>query len=344
VIEVLAVLLAAALIAALLILVVRAIAGLRSELGELRRRQDDASGLLVLQSQLDSLREQLRSSLEGGRLEIDRRLAETNRVVTQVSQGLGAVDRQVRSVTDVARDLRSLQELLRSPKIRGGMGEYLLAELLAQVLPQSAFDLQYAFPGGERVDAIVRLGERLVPIDAKFPLDNYRRMADADNDDARRVSRRAFRADVRKHIDDIAKRYVRPDDGTYDFALMYIPAEAVYQDAILGEGERGLELFDYALARRVVPVSPQSFYAYLQVIVLGLRGLTIEGRAEEILDRLKGLRRHVDRFTESFELACRHLQNAQRQIDESGRRLERLDAALETLADHESVGTGPPVA
>jgi DNA recombination protein RmuC len=337
-------LVAGVLLGGLLVIVILAIGRLRADLAEVRRRQDDTSGLLVLQSQLDSLREQLRSSLDGGRLEIDRRLEETNRVVSEVRQGLGAVDRQVRTVGDVARDLRGLQELLRSPKLRGGMGEAMLGELLAQVLPQAAFDLQYPFPGGERVDAAIRLGQRLVPIDAKFPLDNYRRMSEAGDESTRRAAGRAFRADVKKHIDDIARRYIRPGDGTYDFALMYIPAEAVYQDAILGEDERELELFDYALTRRVVPVSPQSFYAYLQVIVLGLRGLTIEGRAEEILERLGLLRRHLDRFVEAFELASRHLQNAQRQFEESGRRLDRLDNALgEIAADDgaEATATAP---
>ena len=117
------------------------------------RSSDPSSALVFLQNQLDALREQMRSSLEGGRLEIDRRLEETNRVVGEVRRGLGAVDQQVRSVNEAARDLRGLQELLRSPKVRGGIGEFLLADLLGQVLPRANFTLQYEFPGGERVDA-----------------------------------------------------------------------------------------------------------------------------------------------------------------------------------------------
>ncbi len=304
-------------------------------LRELRELRRPSSGLVVLQNQIDALREQIRASLQDERLEISRRLEETTRVVGEVRRDLGSVDRQVKSVTDVAKELSGLQELLRSPKIRGGMGEYLLAELLAQVLPTAGFELQYEFPGGERVDAVLRVGERWVPVDAKFPLENFRRMRSAAADDderQRKDGRRAFRADVRRHIDAIAKRYIRPGEGTYEFAMMYLPAESIYQEMLQQEGEDGLDLFHYALTRQVVPVSPQSFYAYLQVIVLGLRGLTISGDAREIMNRLGLIRNRLARFTESFEVTLRHMGNAQRQSEEATKRLARLDAAFGDLS------------
>jgi len=317
----------------------------------LRLRRDVASlhsssptsGLLVLQSQLDGLRDQVRSSLEGGRIEIDRRLEETNRVVGEVKRGLGEVDRQVRSVNEIARDLRGLQELLRAPKLRGGLGELLLSDLLAQVLPTAHYSLQHAFPGGERVDAVIRVGPRLVPVDSKFPLESFRRLAHAETEDESKAARRALRQDVRRHVDDITTRYIRPGEGTYDFALMYIPSESVYHQAVLREDEDGFDLFHYSITRRVIPVSPQSFYAYLQVILLGLRGLSIEERAQEILGHLGLIRSRLERFSESFELAVRHLGNAQRQMDEAGRRLVQLDAALDKLEEQDgedATGTG----
>ncbi len=293
-------------------------------------RDDPSAGLLVLQSQLDALREQVRASLEGGSAALDRRLEETNRVVNEVHRGLGEVDRQVRSVSEAARDLRGLQEMLRSPKIRGGVGEFLLADLLSQVLPPAHFSLQHAFAGGERVDAVIRVGQRLVSVDAKFPMENFRRLSEASDEESQKAARRAFLQDVRRHVDAIASRYVRPGEGTYDFALMYIPAEAVFHEAVLRDGD-DQDLFQYAIVKRVIPVSPQSFYAYLQVILLGLRGLSIEGRAQEIMTRLGLVRTRLARFSESFETAVRHVGNAQRQLEESGRRLERLDAALDEL-------------
>jgi DNA recombination protein RmuC len=304
---------------------------------ELRRSalSESASGLVVLQNQVEALREQVRTSLEGGRLEIDRRLEETQRVVGDVHRGLGEVDRQVRSVQEVASDLKGLQELLRSPKVRGLIGEQLLAELLDQVLPRAHYSLQYEFTGGERVDAVLRVGEGLVSIDAKFPLENFNRMRDAEQEDdpaQARAVRRAFRADVRRHIDAVAKKYIRPGEGTFDFALMYIPAEAVYQEVTRQEADDGLDLVHDALSRKVVPVSPQSFYAYLQVILLGLRGLSIEERAKEIMGRVDEIQRRVRQVGESFEIASRHVGNAQRQLEEAGRRMGRLDSAVDDLS------------
>ena len=320
----------AAAVVLLAVLIGKALTAIRA-----LERPDSAAALLPMQAQLEALRDQVRASLDGNRLELDRRLEETHRVVGEVRRSLGAVDQQVRTVGAAARDLRGLQELLRAPKARGGMGEYLLSELLAQVLPQASFTLQHEFPGGERVDAALQIGEKLVPVDAKFPLENFERMrvAEARQDTAtRREARRTFRADVKRHVDAIAKRYIRPGEGTYEFAMMYIPAEAVYQELLHQEGDDALDLFHYALSRQVVPVSPQSFYAYLQVIVLGLRGLTVESRTREILEHLGLVRTRLERFTESFEVASRHVGNAQRQLDEAGRRLARLEEAFGALS------------
>ncbi len=298
------------------------------------KKEDMAPALLVMQQQLDGLREQVRVSLESGRTEIDRRLEETQRVVGDVRRSLGEVTGQVKAVHQAARDLQGLQEMLRSPKVRGGIGEYLLAELLAQVLPRAHFELQYTFKGGERVDAVLRLGEGLVPVDSKFPLENFERLRRAGqigDEPGERTANRAFRSDVKKHIDAIAERYIRPGEGTYDFAMMYIPAEGVYQEIIRQDEGDGLDVFQYALTRKVVPVSPQSFYAYLQVIVMGLRGLRIERRAREIMERVGDAQMRLDRFTESFDLVGKHLGHAQRQFEEAARRLERTDAAIEQL-------------
>ena len=298
------------------------------------KKDDAAPALVVMQQQLDGLREQVRLSLESGRTEIDRRLEETQRVIGDVRRGLGEVTSQVKAVHRAARDLQGLQEMLRSPKVRGGIGEYLLAELLAQVLPQAHFDLQYTFKGGERVDAVLRLGDGLVPVDSKFPLENFerlRRATELGDEPGEKTAQRSFVSDVKKHIDAIAERYIRPGEGTYEFAMMYIPAEGVYQEIIRQDEGDGLDLFQYALARKVVPVSPQSFYAYLQVIVMGLRGLTIERRAREIMERVGDAQMRLDRFADSFELVGKHLGHAQRQFDEAARRLERTDAAIEQL-------------
>jgi DNA recombination protein RmuC len=153
------------------------------------------------------------------------------------------------------------------------------------------------------------------------------------NEAQERAVRRAFRGDVRRHVDAISKKYIRPGEGTFDFALMYIPVESVYQEVIRQESDDGLDLVHDALSHKVIPVSPQSFYAYLQVILLGLRGLSIEERAREIMGRVDEIQNRVHQVGESFDVASRHLGNAQRQLEEAGRRLSRLDSAVDQFAD-----------
>jgi DNA recombination protein RmuC len=213
----------------------------------------------------------------------------------------------------------------------------LLEDLLAQILPAEHFAVQHSFRGGQKVDAIIKLGGGVVPVDAKFPLENFRRMLEAHTDDERSRVRRAFVNDVKRHIDAVAAKYILPDEGTLDFALMYIPAENVYYEVIVKDDATGeVDISAYALARRVIPVSPGSFYAYLQAVVLGLRGLRIEERAHEILQQLARLRGDFDRFRDEFHLVGRHLTNAAASFASADRRLERLDTSFATAVgdDH----------
>jgi len=168
-----------------------------------------------------------------------------------------------------------------------------------------------------------------VPIDAKFPLEDFRRLLEATDDDGRARARRAFVARVRRHIDDIATKYVLPDEGTYDFALMYIPAENVYYETIIRDEEPGLAA--YALGRKVIPVSPNCFYAYLQAIALGLRGLRIEARAEEVMGLLGRLSGDLGRLREDFRLVGKHLTNAAQAHASAERRMERLGDKLTAI-------------
>jgi DNA recombination protein RmuC len=260
-------------------------------------------------------------------------------VVGEVQKGLGELSAATAKVYEVGRDVATLHDILRAPKLRGGLGELLLGDLLAQVLPAAHFELQHTFRSGERVDAVVRLGDGLVPIDSKFPLEDFRRLLEAADDEQRARARKAFVARVRKHIDDIATKYVLPDEGTYDFALMYIPAENVYYETIIRDEEPGLAA--YAINRKVVPVSPNSFYAYLQAIVLGLRGLRIEARAHEVMGQLTRLGGDLGRLRDDFRLVGKHLGNATQAYGAAERRLDRLDGKLATIGDEEEVEERP---
>ena len=230
-----------------------------------------------------------------------------------------------------ANDLARLEQALRPPKARGGVGEILLGRLLADSLPADHFELQHGFRSGERVDAVVK-AELLLPVDAKFPLDNYERVANAESDDERTLHERAFARDVKSHVDAIATKYIRPGEGTFDFAFMYLPSEAVYYELVCG---RTGSLYAYALERRVFPVSPSTFHAFLLVILLGLRGMQVERHAQEVMAYCAQLDRDFERFRGDFEIVGKHLGNAHTKYLEADRRLERLETSVERAAGWE---------
>jgi DNA recombination protein RmuC len=272
--------------------------------------------------------------------DLNTRLDNAARVVSEVSKGLGGLSEATKKVFDVGKDIASLQEILRSPKLRGGLGELFLGDLLAQILPPAHFKLQYRFKSGEAVDAVIRMGNNLVPVDAKFPLENFKRIIEVASEDERKAAKKKFLADVKKHVDAISVKYILPDEGTFDFALMYIPAENVYYELIIKDEAIDTEksLLNYSFARRVIPVSPNSFYAYLQTILLGLKGMHVEERAQEILKGLAQLSGDFDRFKGDFEVLGKHVTNMRSRYDDADKRLAKFDDRLKSLTGTEPGG------
>lgn len=282
----------------------------------------------------------LRAKLDDLVVKVPRALAdgsrEQHRVLTDLRERLGELGETTRHLRHVGESVAQVQELLRVPRLRGTLGEVWLEEILRQMLPPTHYTMQHGFKSGERVDAVVRVGERLVPIDAKFPLEACQRMLASDGETAER-ERRAFQRSVKARVDEIADRYIRPDEDTYDFALMYIPAENVYYEAVLRDPdpEEPGGVLGHALERRVIPVSPHTFYAYLLVVQQGLKGLRIESRARELIDQLGALEVQFDAYWTAFEKVGAHLANASRQYAESERQAGRVRDRFARLADAE---------
>ncbi len=289
---------------------------------------------LQVNTQLGQVAQQLQKSTG----DLNTRLDNAARVVQDVSKGLGSLSEATQKVFDVGKDIASLQEILRSPKLRGGLGELFLGDLLAQIFPPAHYTLQHRFKSGEAVDAVIRVGQSLVPVDAKFPLENFKRVVETATEEERKTAKKKFIADVKKHIDAIAGKYILPDEGTFDFALMYIPAENVYYELIIKDEvvDTDKALLNYAFAKRVIPVSPNSFYAYLQTILLGLKGLHIEAQAQDILKDLARLSGDFRKFQDEFELVGKHLTNTKMRYDEADKRLEKFGDKLQSLS-----GAGP---
>ena len=304
---------------------------MRGELAALRR--DNAEELDRRNADVDRRLSEVSQTL-------DRRLDTAGKTSTQIHEKLGEVTKATSEMIDRAKDLGRLEQALRPPKARGGFGELLLENLLRDRLPPDAYELQHTFPSGERVDAVIRAAGMLLPVDAKFPLDNWERMVAAEGEDEQQLHEKAFARDVRGHIDAISSKYIRPDHGTFDLAFMYIPAEAIHYELV--SGKTGA-LLAYAHGKRVFPVSATTFSAYLQMIVLGLKGMQIEQRAQEVMEYCASLQTEFDKFKEDFDVVGKHLSNAQGKYSAAEKRLARFETRLEQAADEQAELGAPDV-
>ncbi len=319
---------------------------LKQQMDHLKENVDSSARLVHQQmSELTKeLSERLQSTakmMQDANRHVGDRLDNAAKVVGEVQNRLGKMDEATARVYEVGKDIARLQEILRAPKLRGSLGEMFLGDLLAQVLPKDRFELQYGFQNGQKVDAVIRSVQGLIAIDSKFPLENFTRILEVKTDEERKSFRKVFITDVRKHIDAIAEKYILPDEGTLDFALMYIPAENVYYEIMLKSDESEKDLLRYAQERRVFPVSPNSFYAYLQTIAIGLKGLQLESGIREVMDNVARLRRDFEAFGRDFSLVGSHLTHARGKFEDADKRFQRLGDKIESLALREPSAGAP---
>jgi len=281
--------------------------------------------------QLGQVRQELQTGIaSSGQLaseaqkEVAKRLQSSTDALVQMSQKIGEVQR---TSQDLSQAAQTLQSVLGGAKTRGTLGEVTLERLLEDALPRSACEMQYRFATGAIVDAIVRVGERILPVDSKFPLEAYRRLA-AEGD----AARREFSTAVRKHADCIAEKYILPEEHTLDYALMFVPSEGVYYELLRTEDAKCGMLDEYCRSKRVFPVSPNTFYAYLSAIAVSLQGQKIEENARHLLANLAGLRKQMDSFADVYERLGTHLRHAQQSYEEADSRLGRARNSVEQMS------------
>ncbi len=251
-------------------------------------------------------------------VQFNSRLDNAARVIAQVQKNIG-------EFSEIGRSMQELQEFLRSPKLRGNIGEQVLKELLSQHFPEGTYLLQYGFKNGERVDAIIKTSQGIIPIDSKFPFDNFRKMAKSVDKMEKEKARKEFFKDVKKHIDDIAKKYIVVSENTVDYALMYIPSESVYYEII-----NNADLFDYSGRKKVLPVSPLSFYAYMKAILMSFEGQRIQSKAKEIILILQSIKKDYEKSEEAFSVLNRHVTNAYNQMSQVSKSFLSLGQKLDS--------------
>lgn len=232
---------------------------------------------------------------------VDQKLSRNMEMFAQMQRSIG-------EFSQIGRSMQELQEFLTSPKLRGNIGEQVLKEILAQNFPKDTYALQYGFKNGTRVDAVIKTSQGIIPIDSKFPMDSFKKLNKTRDEKEREMFRKDFERDVRKHIEDISKKYILPQEKTVDYALMYIPSESVYYEII-----NSSDIFDFAGKARVLPVSPMSFYAYMKAILMSFEGARIQTKAKEILEILKAIKKDYEKTDEALNTLNKHITYAYNQ-------------------------------
>ncbi len=260
-------------------------------------------------------------------------ISHTHSPLPEIQQKLGSIESVATRMQEIGKEISSLKSILHTPKLRGNFGEYLLYNLLKDTLPPKNFSTQYQFSDGCAVDAIIRLGKNIIPVDSKFPLESFERYLTSTDPESKKKAKSEFSRSVKLRIDEISKKYIRPQEGTFDFALMYIPSEIIYYEILTINTQKGYELFDYAMKSRVIPVSPNTFYAYLMSVVYGLKGLKIEEQAESIIKKISGIQKSITDLSEEISTLGKHLTNASAKFTEVQARTSRIGNQLESLTE-----------
>ena len=251
-------------------------------------------------------------------------LKNTRDQISQIQRQLGEVQQAGKQMSQTAQ---TLEGILGGAKSRGSLGEVTLERLLEDSLPSAQYATQYRFSSGEAADAVIKLRDKkLMAIDSKFPLDAYRRIS-TEGDEARR----AFATAVKGHADAITKKYIVPDEGTLDVALMFVPSESVYYELLMTEDSKGQPLDAYCRDKHVIAVSPNTLYAHLHVIAMGLRGMQMEENAKRLLENLSGVEKQLEKFADKFGTLGIHLKNAQQSYSDSDKLFEKAQNTLENM-------------
>jgi len=315
-----------------------------------REAAGQVAGIGLLQQQLEALKaatdgtkDALQKSLQAGQNTVTQSLQASMKVLGQLNAQIGQLQGTNKQMMQIGTEVRRLQQILASPKLRGQMGEQSLENLLSLVLPRGSYELQYAFRDGQRVDALIKLADFSVPVDAKFSLESFERLIKTESDDEKAKIRRQFHRDVVAHIDKIASDYIRPAEGTLDFALMYVPAENVYYETIIKYDGDTKDILQYALDKKVIPVSPNLLYTYLMTVAMGLHGLQIEKQAAEIRQNLKKLNASFADFGGNWDTLGTHLRNAYSKYEEGQKKLDRFGLQLDQIQGEETQQSPNPV-
>src|SRR5581483_3302613 len=273
-----------------------------SDLSKNKTDQALLEWLKSMQSTIDTSSDQMVRTLQENSKQLNQRL-------DRAAEVIGTVGKEVGQMSEIGRSMKELQEFLKSPKLRGNIGEQVLKDLIAQMFPKNSFHLQYQFKSGEKVDAAIQTDAGILPIASKFPMENFIKMNKAKDETEKKFFEKELERDIKKHIDAISQKYILPEEGTMDFALMYVPSESVYYELC-----NSTTIMDYARRQRIYIVSPSTLYAHLQTILLSFEGKKIESKSKEVFKMLRALQVDYEKVDENLSTLGKHIVNAHSQF------------------------------
>jgi DNA recombination protein RmuC len=293
----------------------------------------------------------LKQDIQGMSQALTQTQQHMNERLDKAAMVFSGLQNELGKMQELGRSMKDIQDVLKSPKLRGNIGEQMMTDLMRQQIPKDSFEVQHAFRSGEKVDAVIKTRNGLIPIDSKFPAENFLKFTQAEGDVEKARLHKDFASDVKKHIQAISKKYILPAEGTVDFALMYVPGEAVYYEIMTNT-----DLADFGASQRVYLVSPQSFYYFLRTVLLGLEGELIEQKAKEVMNYLRGIQGDARKFGTDLALVNKHLTNAKGAVDVAsnsyaklsgkiesanqltGQSVEQIEAVTERVTEHAVIG------
>lgn len=286
----------------------------------------------ITTQELQATRQEVQKSLNTNTTSLQQQITDSNKSINErldnAARAVASVNKELGQVQEMGRHMKELQDFLKSPKLRGNIGEQVMRDMLEQCLSRGQCDFQYKFKDGQVVDAIVKTDKGIIPIDSKFPMENFQKMMKTSSEEEKTAMMHEFAKDVKKHITDINRKYILPAEGTVDFALMYVPSEAIYYEIIRHDED----LNSFANQKKVFMVSPNSFYYFLRVILIGLEGKRIEAAAQKILEALSAIKQENEKFSQQMGVLTRHITNAKSAVDGVNNEYSKLTSKIDQVS------------
>lgn len=312
---------------------------LNRQLTELKKPKTDdtlLAWLKSMQDKIDNTQKTIHESLTTSSKSLTDTLTHQTRDIhdrlTRAAEVIGELKREAGQFSEISRSMKDLHEFLKSPKLRGNIGEQVLSDLISQMIPKSSFHFQYMFKSGNKVDAAIKTDAGILPIDSKFPMENFQRMMGSENKADRERATKDFATDVRKHIRDIASKYILAEEGTTDFAMMYVPSESVYYEIATSA-----EIMEYARTNRIYPVSPNTMYATLSIIMRAFQGKNFAAKSKQVLHLLRAVERDYTRLQESLLVLGGHIGNAYNKYNDVSSQMQLLGQKVDATVSLQEV-------